>query len=109
MPIHAWTFGGLDALRVLAEDTGFTVRSLGQTTYNARFRSLEEYIYVTITSSGRTTEDGRMVMGMFDLDDTTFDPKVEALIADLERELGEFVTADGFVFPYASDVLVATK
>jgi hypothetical protein len=48
-------------------------------------------------------------MGMFDLDDATFEPKVEALIADLERELAEFVTADGFVFPYASDVLVATR
>jgi ubiquinone/menaquinone biosynthesis C-methylase UbiE len=109
VPIHAWTFGGLDALRVLAEDTGFTVRSLGQTRYHARFRSLEEYLYVTITSSGRTAEDGSMAMGMFDLDDATFEPKVEALIADLERELAEFVTADGFVFPYASDVLVATR
>jgi hypothetical protein len=48
-------------------------------------------------------------VGLFDLDDATFEPKVEALIADLERELAEFVTADGFVFPYASDVLVATK
>jgi ubiquinone/menaquinone biosynthesis C-methylase UbiE len=109
VPIHAWTFGGLDALRVLAADTGFTVRSLSQTSYNARFQSLEEYISVTITSSGRTAEDGSMAMGMFNLDDATFEPKVEALIADLERDLAEFVTADGFVFPYASDVLVATK
>jgi hypothetical protein len=50
-----------------------------------------------------------MKMGLFDLDDATFEPKVDALIADLERELTEFVTADGFVFPYASDVLVAAK
>jgi len=109
VPIHAWTFGGLDALRALAEDTGFTIRSLGQTTYNARFRSVEEYVYVTITSSGRTAEDGSMAMGMVDLEDVTFEPKVDALVADMERELAEFVTADGFVFPYASDVLVATK
>jgi ubiquinone/menaquinone biosynthesis C-methylase UbiE len=28
VPIHAWTFGGLDALRTLAEDAGFKIRSL---------------------------------------------------------------------------------
>jgi ubiquinone/menaquinone biosynthesis C-methylase UbiE len=109
VPIHAWTFGGLDALRTLAEAAGFTIRSLGRTLYDARFRSIEEYVYVTITSAGRTAEDGTMKMGLFDLDDASFEPKVEALITDLERELAEFVTADGFVFPYASDVLVATK
>lgn len=109
VPLHAWTFGGVEVLRSLAEDTGFTIRSLGQTTHNARFQSIEEYVYAVITSSGRTAADGSMAMGMVDLEDASFEPKVDALVADMERELTEFVTADGFVFPYASDVLVATK
>ena len=46
---------------------------------------------------------------MFDLDDPGFEPRVEALIADLEADLAEFVTPNGFVFPYCSDVLVATR
>lgn len=108
LPIHAWTFGGLEVLRSLAEDAGFTIRSLTQETHDARFASIEELIRVVITSSGRTQPDGTMAVGMFDLDDASFEPKVTAMIADLEKQLAGYVTAAGFVYPVASDVLIAT-
>lgn len=37
LPIHGWTFGGLEVLRSLAEHAGFTIRSLSQETHDARF------------------------------------------------------------------------
>ncbi len=49
-----------------------------------------------------------MAVGMFHLDDASFEPKVTAMIADLEEQLAGYVTADGLVFPVASDVLIAT-
>ncbi len=97
-----------EVLRSLAEEAGFAIRSLTQETHDARFASIEELVRVTITSSGRTQPDGTKAVGMFDLDDASFEPKVTAMIADLEEQLAGYVTADGLVFPVASDVLIAT-
>ena len=105
-PIHAWSFGGLERLRSLAEAAGFTVETLEKQEKRALFKSVEELMQVHITG-GMRVADGDVLMGIFDLDDKTFEPKVAALLEDLKAALGEYEGPTGLVMPWASDVLVA--
>lgn len=48
-------------------------------------------------------------MGWFDLEDAAYEPRLEAMVADLETRLVQFVSPDGVDIPFASHVVVARK
>ena len=105
-PIHAWSFGGLDRLRTLAEAAGFSIERLEKEVRTARFASVEHLMNVHITG-GMRVADGQVLMGIFDLDDASFEPKVDRLLEDLTMALAGYETPWGLAIPWASDVLVA--
>ncbi len=107
-PIHAWSFGGLERLKKLAEGAGFKIERLAMETQPMRFRSVEEMVFVHL-AGGMRVENGEVLMGLFDLEEPSYEPKVEAMVADLEKRLAQFVSPDGFDIPFGSDVVVATK
>jgi len=49
-----------------------------------------------------------VLMGIFDLADDSFTPKVEALLADLSKHLGQYEGPSGLEVPWASDTVIAT-
>lgn len=105
-PIHAWSFGGLDRLKSFAEDAGFLIETLEKQVKTARFASVKELLEVHLTG-GMRVADGEVLMGIFDLADDSFSPKVKALLSDLRESLAKFEGTDGLALPWASDVLVA--
>jgi ubiquinone/menaquinone biosynthesis C-methylase UbiE len=106
VPIHAWSFGGLDRLKSLAEDAGFLIETLEKQVKTARFASVKELLDVHLTG-GMRVADGEVFMGIFDLADDSFSPKVKALLSDLRESLAKFEGTYGMALPWASDVLVA--
>jgi ubiquinone/menaquinone biosynthesis C-methylase UbiE len=106
-PIHAWSFGGLDRLKDLAEGAGFTIDVLEKQVEPGRFKSVDEFMNVHIAGGMRTVDDD-VVMVIFDLTDVSFAPKVDAFLADLRGNLGQFEEASGLIVPFASDVVIAT-
>ena len=105
-PIHAWSFGGLERLRALAEAAGFLIERLGKEVRAARFPSVEYLMNVHITGGMRVAE-GDVLMGIFDLDDASFEPKVDRVLEDLTAALAQYEGPCGLAIPWASDVLVA--
>lgn len=105
-PIHAWSFGGCDRLRTLAEAAGFVVEKLEKEVRTARFASVEEFMNVHITGGMRVV-DGDVLMGIFDLADASFEPNVDRLLQELNAALTQYETPSGLALPWASDVLVA--
>jgi ubiquinone/menaquinone biosynthesis C-methylase UbiE len=105
-PIHAWSFGGLSRLEELAKQAGLTVEQLEIQKRKCRFASLEELVFVHI-AGGMRFQDDEVLMGIFDLSDASYEPKVEALISELRGSLGQFESPAGFDVEFSSDVLVA--
>ncbi len=106
-PVHAWSFGGLDRLRELADSAGFTILSLQKSVRNARFDSVEHLLNVHLTGGMRVVDD-EVRMGMLDLSDRSFEPKVDGLLQFLEDSLGKYQTPSGLEVPWSSDVLIAS-
>lgn len=106
-PIHAWSFGGLDRLRKLATDAHFSIEKLETQKEQRRFESLEELVNIHI-AGGMRVESGAVRMGIFDLADASFEPKVDALLSDLQKQIGAQESPSGLDITFASDVLIAT-
>jgi len=53
------------------------------------------------------TEDEEVLMGIFDLSDASFEPKVEALLSDLKSTIGQLENPNGLDIEFASDLLIA--
>ena len=106
-PIHAWSFGGLNELRRLAESVGLSVERLETVERPWRFDSVQEFVDVQIACAGRTNENGELAMGLVDLDDETWLPAIEAFTADAQAVLQRFVDEDGLIAPFASDEMSA--
>ena len=77
-------------------------------TYPLRFRSVEEMVFVHL-AGGMRVEGGEVRMGLFDLEDPSYEPKVDAMVADLEKRWVQFVSPDGVEIPFGSHVVVAMK
>jgi hypothetical protein len=107
-PIRAWSFGGQGRLKQLAEGAAFKVERLTTETYPLRFRSVEEMVFVHL-AGGMRVEGGEVRMGLFDLEDPSYEPKVDAMVADLEKRWVQFVSPDGVEIPFGSHVVVAMK
>jgi SAM-dependent methyltransferase len=105
-PIHAWSFGGLDRLRTLAEAAGFVIERLETDVRTGRFASIEHLMNVHL-AGGMRVVDGDVLMGIFDLADASFEPKVARLLEDLSVALAGYEGPGGLAIPFASDVLVA--
>lgn len=107
-PIHAWSFGGLSRLNSLADKAGFAVERLETEKSKCRFTSVEELMLVHV-AGGMRVENDEVLMGIFDLSDASFEPKVEALYSDLKAAFGQFESPEGLDIEFASDVLIARK
>lgn len=106
-PIHAWSFGGLEELRRLAERAGLKAERLETVERPWRFDSIQEFVDVQIACAGRTSEDGQLAMGLVDLDDERWLPAIDAFSADAHAALGSFVDDAGLSAPFASDEMSA--
>ena len=106
-PVHAWSFGGHEELRRLAEGAGLTVERLETVEHPWRFESIQQFIDVQIACAGRTDENGELAMGLVDLDDESWLPAIDAFGEDVHAALGAFVTDSGLSAPFASDEMGA--
>jgi SAM-dependent methyltransferase len=107
-PIHAWSFGGLNELRRLAEGANLTIERLEAVEHPMRFDSIQQFIDVQIACAGRTDENGLLAMGLVDLDDETWLPAIQAFADDAHTALGSCVSDSGLSAPFASDEMSAT-
>ncbi len=102
IPCTLWPFAAdLDV------SAGFTTLSLQKSVRNARFDSVEHLLNVHLTGGMRVVDD-EVRMGMFDLSDRSFEPKVDGLLQFLEDSLGKYQTPSGLEVPWSSDVLIAS-
>lgn len=106
-PIHAWSFGGLERLQTLANGAGFSILTLEKQVRTAQFESVEHLLDVHLTGGMRVADD-EVLMGIFDLSDTAFEPRVERLRRGMIDALGSWEGPEGLRIPWASDVLIAT-
>lgn len=106
-PVHAWSFGGQDELRRLAEGAGLTIERLETVEHPWRFDSIQQFVDVQIACAGRTDENGQLAMGLVDLDDESWLPAIEAFGKDAHAALASFVADSGLSAPFASDELSA--
>jgi SAM-dependent methyltransferase len=106
-PVHAWSFGGLDELRRLAEGAGLTIERLETVEHPWRFDSIQQFVDVQIACAGRTDENGQLAMGLVDLDDEGWLPAIEAFGNDAHAALASFVGDSGLSAPFASDEMSA--
>ena len=106
-PVHAWSFGGLRELRRLAEGAGFIVERLETLHRLAHFDSIQTFVDVQIACAGRTDENGRLAMGLVDLNDERWLPAIEAFSADAHTALAGYVQGEALAAPFVSDELSA--
>jgi ubiquinone/menaquinone biosynthesis C-methylase UbiE len=106
-PIHAWSFGGQEELRRLADAASLTIERLETVEHPWRFDSIQQFIDVQIACAGRTDDNGQLAMGLVDLEDESWLPAIEAFGRDAHAELGQFVTHSGLSAPFASDEMSA--
>ena len=105
--MHAWSFGGLQELKRLAEGAGFTVERLETLHRPARFDSIQRFVDVQIACAGRTDENGQLAMGLVDLDDERWLPAIEAFSADVHTALAAYIKDEALVAPFVSDEISA--
>ena len=106
-PVHAWSFGGLPELRRLAEAAGLKVERLETVERNCRFGSIQQFVDIQIACAGRTDENGRLAMGLVDLEDEKWLPAIEAFSSDARSALASYEAGGELSAPYASDELSA--
>lgn len=106
-PVHAWSFGGLPELKRLAEQAGFTVLRLEKLEHPALFASVQRLVDVWIACAGRTDEDGKLAMGLVDLDEERWLPAIGAFSADAHAALAPYADSDTLVVPFPSDEISA--
>jgi SAM-dependent methyltransferase len=105
--IHSLRFGGLARLGELARAAGLTITRLETITRAAPFPSIREFVELQCAGGARPLANGGFEMGLFDLDDESFEPRVEALVADMEAQLAAHATPKGFFAPVACDIIEA--
>ena len=106
-PIHAWSFGGPEELRRLAEGAGLTIERLETVVHPMRFDTVQQFVDVQIACAGRTDENGQLAMGLVDLDDESWLPAIKAFADDAHAALDSFVSESGLSAPFASDEMSA--
>ena len=106
-PIHAWSFGGLEELRRLAEGAGMMLERLETIERPMRFDSIQQFVDVQIACAGRTDANGQLAMGLVDLDDESWLPAIKAFGDDAHAALGSFASDSGLSAPFASDEISA--
>ena len=57
---------------------------------------------------GKRFQDDKVLAGIFDLSDASYEPRVEALISVLRGSLGQFESPSGFEVEFSSDVSIAS-
>jgi ubiquinone/menaquinone biosynthesis C-methylase UbiE len=106
-PVHAWSFGGLPELRRHAERAGLTVERLETLERPARFDSIQKFVDVQIACAGRTDENGKLAMGLVDLEDERWLPAIDAFSVDAHTALASYVDGGVLVAPFVSDEMSA--
>ena len=59
-------------------------------------------------AGGMRMQDDEVLMGIFDLTDESFEPRVEALLSELRKRINACDDESDFDINFSSDVLVAT-
>jgi ubiquinone/menaquinone biosynthesis C-methylase UbiE len=106
-PVHAWSFGGLPELKRLAEEAGFSIERLEKLECPSRFDSIQRFVDVQVAGAGRTDENGRLVLGLVNLEDENWLPAIDAFSADAHTALAPYAADGVLVAPYASDEMSA--
>lgn len=106
---HSLSFGGLDRLADLMRSSGLAMTRAETIVLPAPFASIRQFVELQCAGGARPLTDGSFAMGLFDLDDARFEPAVEAVIADMERELGAYAATTAFPASVACDVAEAVK
>ncbi len=104
--IHAFGFGGIEALTSLTVQAGLDVVSAKRVSHATTYRSVAACAELMLAGAGRPLPDGSMGLGLFDLEDPKYTPHVEALIHDLERRWAKYIRAGRLQVPYFTDIVV---
>ncbi len=94
-------------MRRLSEKAGFSVERLAKLERPARFDSIQRFVDVQVAGAGRTDENGRLVLGLVNLEDENWLPAIDAFSADAHTALAPFAADGALVAPYASDEISA--
>jgi SAM-dependent methyltransferase len=107
--VHAWSFGGQNELRRLAEDAGLTVDRLEKLDLNCQIESIQRFVDVQISCAGRTDENGQLAMGIIDLEDEQWLDPIEAFSKEAHSALSPYLSEGVLIAPFSSDEISAHK
>jgi hypothetical protein len=82
-------------LEKLAMDAVFKIDTLETQKLLCRFESIEELMNIHIAGGMRVVGDD-VLMGIFDLSDVSFEPRIESLLSDMREELQTYEGASNF-------------
>jgi SAM-dependent methyltransferase len=106
-PVHAWSFGGPEELKRLAEGAGLKVERLEQVGLNCECDSIQRYVDVQVACAGRTDENGQLALGLIDLDDERWLEAIDGFSRDAHRALADYITNGALSAPFYSDEITA--
>lgn len=104
--LHSFSFGGRERLREIVKGAGFEFKTLERREKPTPFASVKEFLYAHIAAAMRVEGDD-VKMGIFDLSDETYMPKVDAMLENLRETLSKYRNDNGLSIPWSSDVVIA--
>lgn len=108
LPLGPFSFGEETRLRELAEDAGFSVKTLEKRTLPTVLPSVRELVLFDVLFLGRPGADGAL-QPVIAADDPASDDIVENMITDMTAELTDYIGADGRLVSSASTYFLAAR
>ncbi len=101
LPLGPFSFGKADRMKGLAKGAGFGVEKLNTVTLPATLPPIEEFVLFDVLFLGRPGPDGSL-QPVLTADDPDGDRLVDLMVADMTKELQDFVGPDGKLHAPAS-------
>lgn len=108
VPLPPFTYGDPLELAGAAEAAGLKVEAVDTEAKPALLGEGARELVLGFMAGVMRPEGDGVVSGMVDPDDPAFDPKIEAVIESVSKDIGDFVTPEGVSYYMISNVLTAT-
>lgn len=107
VPLPPFAWGDPQELARTAREAGLEVEAVETQAKPALLKGGVRHMVLAFMTGVMRPEGDGVASGMVDPDDPAFDPGIEAVIKDVEEEIGDFVTPDGLSYYMITNLLRA--